>query len=196
VGFHRAIARLRLACALQSRELEGDTVMNIKALIATLVLGSSSIALADPSWTTASNASSYRDHDGDGDGDADDAVVRDHRVIEPIAQPLPAWRTSWMPLTQPARLLYRHVKSFEIGGNEGFSRLQIKSDKAETRVYQVRILFRDGKQQVVNTNTLLNANGPRYERTMTLNLECRAPIARIVVEGKTGPLGTFSILAA
>jgi len=172
--------------------------MNFKALITTLVLGSSSIALADPSWSGGVSVQGNIGMRGDHDGDADD-YVRDHRVPLPVYQPAPAPLPIYQPelvqLVQPTRLLRRHVKTFSLGANSGFSRLEVKADRGETRVYELEITFADGQKQVVRTDRLLNAN-MRGERSMTVALKCRAPISRIEVEGKTGPIGIFSILAA
>ena len=174
--------------------------MKIKALITTLVLGSSSLALANPSWSGGVNVqASYggqvairdhrdvqpqpivrdhrdgnRDRDRDRDGDRDDV-----RNIE-------------MTLVSSAKLEKNQAESFRIEAPRGFSKLVLQRTAGTTAVQKVTIRFADGCRQVAYPNALLDARG----ETSTIHLTSRAPIEHITVEGSSGPYGLYSIFAA
>jgi hypothetical protein len=156
-----------------------ETVMNIKAIIASLVLGSSSIAMASPSVTVSANAqASYG------------TVVRDHRA--PAAPPIIT------PVTQPARWqwkppVYRQVTlasnlhlaagraSVSVGAQAGrFNTLQITAATGRTLIKQVYVQFENGQWQAVkNLDRTLGAN-----QTLTVDLDGnRRAIRQVVVMG-------------
>jgi hypothetical protein len=180
-----------VARALQLRELEGETVMNIKALITTLVLGSSSIALADPSWSAgvsmnasvASNGDIVRDHRD---------IVRDHR--EPLPAPVLAVddrRDGWFELTQPTRI-ERGRETITVDANKRFSLLQLRGDGGFTRIHKVAIVFKNGQEQVVKTDATLGS----YNPALTIQLQKRGKVSRIVVYGESGHGARYRVLAA
>src|SRR5262245_32079098 len=132
--------------------------MNIKAIIASLVLGSSSIAMASPSVTFSATAQ----------GGYGTTVVRDHRADDncntPIAQPVAApisYRDGWH--REPLPPVYRPVTlasdmhfaadgrtSITVGARAGrFDTLQISADGGRTFVKQVYIQFENGQEQIV-----------------------------------------------
>ena len=182
--------------------------MNIKAIIASLVLGSSSVAMASPSVTLSANAQ------------YGNTVVRDHRVLPapaPIYTAAPAqvyFRDTWH--RQPMPPVYRPVtlasgmhfandgRSFiTVGAQLGrFGKLDISSAGGRTFVQQVYIEFANGQEQVIrNVNRTLVGN-----ECLTLDLDGgRRAIKRIVVYGN--PLnsgwngwrraaGTFNLTAS
>jgi hypothetical protein len=188
-----------------------ETVMNIKAIIASLVLGSSSIAMASPSVTFSANAQ----------GSYGTTVVRDHRaddwnrpVAQPIAQPAPSpiyYRDGWRGERMPP--VYRSVTlasdlhfaadgrtSITVGGQAGrFDTLQISASAGPTFIKQVYVQFDNGQEQVVRgLNRTLSGN-----QSLSLDLDgSHRAIRRIVVYGS--PLGrgwrraggTFTVTAA
>ena len=186
--------------------------MNKKAIIASLVLGSSSVAMASPSVTFSGNAeASYGT-----------TIVRDHRVEPPApiyTTPAPApsqvyFRDTWH--RQPMPPVYRPVtlasgmhfandgRSFiTVGAQAGmFGKLDISAAGGRTFVQQVYIQFANGQEQVIrNLNRTLTGN-----ECLSLDLDGgRRAIKRIVVYGN--PLnsgwngwrraaGTFNVTAS
>lgn len=160
--------------------------MTIKAILASLVLGSSSIALASPSVTLSAGAeASYG------------AVVRDHRapVAEPVASPVPypgeaGWHGQWKPpvyrpvtLASGVRLAGR--ATIPVGAQAGrFDTLQISAATGRTSIKQVYIQFDNGQSQLVRgLDRTLAGN-----RSLTIDLDGNhRAIRRIVVFGS--PLG-------
>jgi hypothetical protein len=165
--------------------------MNIKAIIASLVLGSSSAAMAAPSVT----------------------IVRDHRA--PVAQPSqiyyrdrPApWRGPRMPpVVRPVTLASEmHFANdgrtfIKVDSQAGlFQKLDISAATGRTFIKQVYVEFDNGQEQVLRDldRTLVG------NECLTLDLDGgRRTIRRIVVYGyelnngfRYEP-GTFSVTAS
>ena len=183
--------------------------MNLKAIIASLVLGSSSLAAASPDVTFSASAhGSYgttvvRDHI---DPDCDPATGLPY--AKPIAQPYYGQPYYGQPYAQPVyhrdggvwrgdrRLppVYRPVvlasdmhfsndgRTFiKVGPHQGrFSTLQISAARGRTFIKQVYVEFENGQSQVIrNVDRTLGRN-----QTLTLDLDGnRRNITRIVVYG-------------
>jgi hypothetical protein len=185
--------------------------MNIKAIVASLVLGSSSIALAAPSVTVSASAR----------GSYGAPVVRDHRIeddcVTPVAvQPAsdPTYhRVGWNgggrtlpPVYRPVTLAsgLRFANSgrtlINVGFQAGqFGSLQISAAGGRTFIKQVTVQFANGQQQVIrDLDRTLAGND-----SLTLDLEGgRRNISRIVVYGNaanTGgrrTAGAFNVIAS
>jgi len=188
--------------------------MNTKLLLASLVLGSSSIALAAPAapgvtvTTESYGAADIRDHRGD----TDDY----HRV--PVAQPAPSgiYRIGWHPGWeggQPLPPVYRPVTpasglqlaansqtTINVGPQLGrFGTLQINATGGRILVRQVYVQFADHQVQIVrNLDRTLTGN-----ESLTLDLDGgRRAIKRVIVYGPFGSQtwrrtgGTFSLTAS
>ena len=147
--------------------------MNIKALITTLVLGTSSVALAAP-------------------------TVRDHRTLPaPHAQPYrPAPRPTGY--AYPVKL----AAAQKVDGREvvrvspstrAFARLELRSISGRTKIDKVMITFANGGTQIVDCNKLL-ANGEIYSISLK-----GSPVARnvksIVLVGSSGRRGALDLIA-
>ena len=190
-----------------------ETVMNIKAIIASLVLGSSSIAMASPGVTFSATAQAQ--------GAYGTTVVRDHRIDDsyrtPIAQPVvepvhyrDGWRGERMPPVYRPVLLASGLRfandgrSFlTVGSQAGrFNTLQISADGGRTFIRQVYVQFDNGQEQILRdlNRTLIGNDSLRLD----LDGNHRA-IRRIVVYGN--PLhsgwngwrraaGTFTVTAS
>ena len=191
--------------------------MNKKLLLASLVLGSSSIALASPAAPGATvTTESYGS-----------AIVRDHRgdadeytrtpVAQPVAQPVPSgiYRIGWHPGWdggKPLPPVYRPVTlasglhlpangqtAIKVGAQLGqFGTLQINATGGRTVVRQVYVQFADNQVQVIrNLDRTLAGN-----ESVTLDLDGgRRAIKRVIVYGPTGQGwrragGTFSVTAS
>ena len=176
--------------------------MNIKAIIASLVLGSSSLAVAAPAVT----------------------VVRDHRVeasvaikpvYTPVAQPVytapvrpvytqparpvyappaqPAYHTGWrrpQPVTLASGLRFGNFDrtAITVGTQAGqFGSLQISATGGSNVIKLINIVFADGTHQTVrNVNRTLTGN-----QSMTLDLDGdRRAIHDITVYGSDPNNGT------
>jgi hypothetical protein len=173
--------------------------MNLKAIIASLVLGSSSLAAASPSVTFSASA-----HGSYGTGSYGTTVVRDRLdpdcdpatglpYARPIAQPVDyreggVWRGHWQrPVSRPVLLASdMHFAGdgrtfIKVGPQQGrFSTLQISAARGRTFITQVYIEFDNGQEQVIrNLDRTLVGN-----QTLTLDLDGnRRGIARVVVYG-------------
>jgi hypothetical protein len=185
-----------------------ETVMNIKAIIASLVLGSSSIAMASPSVTLSATAQ----------GAYSTTVVRDHRIdgAGPRARPVvdqvyyrdrsPGdWtRPAYRPVQLASGMHFSDGRTFiNVGPQAGrFNTLQISADGGRTLIKQVYVQFDNGQEQIVRDldRTLIG------NQSLTLDLDGNhRAIRRIVVYGN--PLssgwntrwrgaGTFSVTAS
>jgi hypothetical protein len=182
--------------------------MNIKAFIASLVLGSSSAALAAASITISATA-----RGSIGTPSYGTTVVRDHR--SPVAQPSqiyyrdrPAqWSGNRMPpVYRPVTLgsemhFANDGRTFiTVGSQAGqFQKLDIRSATGRTFIKQVYVEFDNGQQQVLrNLDRTLVGN-----ECLTLDLDGgRRSIRRIVVYGNAlnngfrYEPGTFNITAS
>ena len=140
--------------------------MNIKAIIASLVLGSSSIAMASPSVTVSANVQAPYG-----------TVVRDHR--EPVAPPAAApltfeagWRKSppiYRSVTLASNMrLSGGRAAIAVGAQAGrFDTLKISAATGRTLVKQVYVQFDNGRWQVAkNLDQTLAGN-----QALTLDLD-------------------------
>jgi hypothetical protein len=184
--------------------------MNIKAIIASLVLGSSSAAIAAPSVTISATA---RGSIGTPSYGTSTTIVRDHRY--PVAQPRQIyyrdrpmlWRGHRMPpvvrsVTLASEMHFANDgRTFiTVGSQAGqFQKLDIRSATGRTFIKQVYVQFDNGQEQVLrNLDRTLVGN-----ECLTLDLDGgRRSIRRIVVYGnelnngfRYEP-GTFNITAS
>ena len=169
--------------------------MKIKALIATLVLGSSSVALADSYGPT----------------------VRDHR--KPILQPLPApapaptpapvqvapvqypYAVGWMRhvvrpmlLANDTRVAGRALINVS-AGTRTFSKLELKAQNGRTDIQRVLITFANGQRQIVTLNGrrdgIVNQN-----KSLTIDLNGGARhIKSVMLIGTSNRRATIDVLA-
>jgi hypothetical protein len=103
--------------------------MNIKAIVATLVLGSSSLAVAAP-------------------------VVRDHRDHTSYFRPAPRPRA--IVLAQATRLQGRDV--IRVTDQRAFTKLELRSQSGRTQLDKVLITFGNGQSQVIDCNKTLTGS--------------------------------------
>jgi len=189
--------------------------MNLKAILASLVLGSSSIALAAPAAAVQPSTTVVRDH-VTGDEYTTTTIVRDHRDDDraPAAAPNAIYYRdgqSWRGVPKP--LVYRPVTlasglrlgpdgraSIAVGGQAGrFDTLQLSSSAGKTFIQRVTVQFNNGQSQVVGLRRTLDG-----DETLTIDLAGNhREIRRIVVTGNelsTGrrrrPYGAFNITAS
>lgn len=150
--------------------------MKIKALITTLVLGSSSVALAAPS-------------------------VRDHRppagavLAQAHVQPARGWNR---PAPRPIPVTLASAQ--KVSGREvirvapsqrAFSKLELRANAGRTKLDKVMITFANGRTQLVDCNKLLTG-GERFSIDLKGNAR---NIKSIVLVGSSGRRASLDILA-
>ncbi|HWO18096.1 MAG TPA: hypothetical protein VNO30_04950 [Kofleriaceae bacterium] len=188
--------------------------MKLKALITTLVLGSSSVALAHPVSTTV-----VRDQRAPiVQAQANFTLGHTHRqptpVYQPTQQPAPIYQPIRQPapIYQPTRLpapYYAHTSWITLGGvnqivdgemafrvnrfgGERFSQLKLQSDAGKSLIYRVMIEFANGRTQTIEVNQYLTAKNPAI--TLDLNGRARA-IAKVTVVGRNARQSAYRVLA-
>jgi len=161
--------------------------MNLKAIIASLVLGSSSVAMAAPSVTVSATV-----HGGYGS-----TIVRDHRYESPpimrppvVVQSPPIMRPGWklppvyrsVTLANDTAFAADGRRFITVGAQAGtFSKIEISGAGGRTFIKQVYVQFDNGQEQAIRNVDRTLANGERV--TLDLDGDRRA-IRRIVVYGQ------------
>lgn len=161
--------------------------MNLKTLLVSLVLGSSSIALAAPAAPAPTSAA---------------AVVREHAAGTEYTQ---SWRgvpkpPVYRPVTLASDLrLSTGRASIAVGSQAGkFDTLQLSSSAGKTFIKQVVVQFNNGQNQVIGLGKTLDGKD-----SLTIDLAGNhREIRKIVVTGnelsigRRRPYGAFSITAS
>lgn len=145
--------------------------MNIKALITTLVLGSSSVALAAP-------------------------TIRDHRA--PVAAPVQAafWhRPAPRPMYPVTLASSQNVKGRELirvsSTQRAFTKLELRSKAGRTKLDKVMITFGNGRTQLIDCNAVIK-KGQTYSIDLKGNTR---NIKSITLVGKSGRRALLDVLA-
>ena len=161
--------------------------MNLKAIIASLVLGSSSVAMAAPSVTVSATV-----HGGYGS-----TIVRGHRHESPpimrppvVVQSPPIMRPGWTlppvyrPVTLASDIAFAQDgrRFITVGAQAGmFSKIELSGAGGRTFIKQIYVQFDNGQEQVVRNLDRTLGNG----ECLTLDLDGnRRAIRRIVVYGQ------------
>ncbi len=176
--------------------------MNIKALVTTIVLGSSSIALANPmirdhrtpthTTTAVPTASAQLSFRGDVRfGDRYDST-RDRRDIRPLP-PTYVRPLTWVSLANNAQVNNRTVISVPQSQRQ-FTKLAIRAEgNGKTSIDKVTIVFGNGQRQVVDLNAKLSV---KKQPSLTIDLQGDSRnIERILVVGKSNRNASVDILA-
>jgi len=175
--------------------------MSLKAIITTVLLGTSSLAAAAPSSSV---------------------IVRDHRTQPlpapapiyqapapvyqapapaPVYEQVPAYKAAWVrhivePVVQPVTL----ASSERLNGREiikvnaslrAFTKLELRAKSGRTNVDRVLITFGNGQTQTIECNRTLQAN----ESFMVGLQGNQRNIKRIVLVGKSGRRASLDVLA-
>jgi hypothetical protein len=168
--------------------------MSLKAIITTLLLGTSSLAVAAP---------------------YDQVIVRDHRTQQPVQQPAPQQQTlhpvvAQAPVFERA-LWMRHVveapkppvtlaSSQRLNGRDiikvndslrAFNKIQLRAVSGRTNLDKIMITFGNGKTQTINCNRTLQAN-----ESFSVDLKGdQRNLKKIVLVGKSGRRASIDVLA-
>lgn len=145
-----------MSCA-GPRAAEQLRMSKLKALIATLVLGSSSIAMAQPSFrdTSSSYDRSERFDRSDRFGrdqriDRDRRWDRDEQTQPQFGGPR-VYRTSWVSLAEPMQLSHRR-DAIDVNQRGTFTQLRLQTAAGTSFIQRVIVHFHDGGRQVVEIN--------------------------------------------
>ena len=143
----------------------------LTALITTLVLGSSTVAMAQPSITTYRSDRSWIDRDVNRDGIRDrevrryrfdDRYDRDRRELARDDFGPRRYRSAWVALSTPVQLTGgRDV--IDVRDRGTFTQLRIQTSSGASLLDRVLIRFADGSRQVVNLDQSLSPRNPRME---------------------------------
>lgn len=178
--------------------------MNLKTILASLILGSSSIALAAPAAPTPAPAPTsatvvVRDH----------AAGTEYTTAAPNAvyykdgqsgRGMPRSPSFRPPVTLASGMrLTTGRAAIAVGGQAGkFDTLQLTASAGKTFIKQVTVQFNNGQSQVIGLGKMLDGND-----TLTIDLAGNhREIRRIVVTGNeqsTGrrrPYGAFNLIAS
>jgi hypothetical protein len=143
-------------------------VKKLAVLATTLILGASSVALADHATPNASYAPS-------------------DRAYRPRPLPVPSWTTLSL-----GRLSMRGRALVDVSSNERFEKLKLEAFGAMF-VDRIKIVFANGKSQVIDVDRRLGRGG---ESSLTFDLEKRSrKIDKIVVYGRGGQRASFKLMA-
>lgn len=144
--------------------------MNIKAIVTTLILGSSSLALAAPN-------------------------VRDHRDEDRVSQFQSPYRPAPRPMIRPvllandARVQGRDV--IRVSDTRAFTKLELRSQAGRTQLDKVLITFGNGQSQVIDCNKTLSGS-----ESFSIDLAGNARnIKKIVLVGKSGRRAALDVIA-
>lgn len=176
--------------------------MNIKALVTTLILGTSSVAMAKP--VTVVSASAHAELSYGSTRPAPRTlpapIVRDHRTTQPVivnppvSQAVDQRRGGWRnerPIYQPvprprliaSSLAFNTDTRKMLSGDFGrIGTLRIDNNRGRTLITQVVVKFTNGQKQVIrNINRTLSGN---EALSITLDGGGRRSVGRIVVYGQ------------
>jgi hypothetical protein len=155
--------------------------MSIKSLIAAaLVVGSSSVALANPVVSSVEPARTYPVYNG--------------RVIHhgPIINPLPLSRPM---LVGTESRIFKGTETFWVGAQMGrFQTLKLETEGFKSFVTDVKIHFTDGHTQTVWLNEYINSRNP----CVTIDLDGARPrgIQSIEFTGANARQSTLKLVAS
>ena len=151
-------------------------MLKLKAALVSLVLGSSSVALASPSVTFTANAYGSFSFGPE---------IRDHRTQAPYGMPS---HTSWVQLSAPASL--RNGYAVIRPELSRISQLRLQASRGMTYVSRVDLRFRDGSYQTLQVNRWLTVAS-----SIDLSVRRGARVDSITVVGSSNRNATYLLLA-
>lgn len=160
----------------------------IKALITTLILGSSSLAMAAPGATFSAQASWNT-----GVQKVITAPnVRDHRTVDTMARhddrPNRRPRAAWIALGEPKQLA-RGRDLIRVAAKTPFSQLRIQSTAGATRISQLTVVYTDGTRQVMQLDRRINPRNPMIE----VDLAGTRQVASLLISGSSSRRASYQV---
>ena len=154
----------------------------LKAIIATLVLGASGAAIADPGPSvTVRGEARWGDPQPVQTYDHSD-YYRDHHR--------PYWRNNtWVALTSPMQL-DRRANIIDVNQRRPFQQLRLQTSNGMSFIDRVIVRFENGERQVIDVNQRLSTRNPM----INLDLEGqRRRVDRIIVMGDSRRGGAIQV---
>ncbi len=152
----------------------------IKALITMLVLGTSSVAMAD---------SSVAFHQGTWGTPTPAPVVRDHRGPLPAYQQPVRVRGTWISLSEPMKLA-RGRGVLDINARMPLNQIRLQSASGQAFISTITVQYVNGASQVVTLNQWIDARNPMAQ----FNLNRTAAVDAIYINGSRGQrAGKFQV---
>jgi hypothetical protein len=165
--------------------------MNLKLALASLILGSSSIAMAQPA-APCNDGSSVNSNDYDDDYTAPVAPTADpiyyrSQYPQQYPQPANAYNGRWLPpvarpvtLAAGVRVPFNGRTEIRVGGQLGsFAALKLDGTSGRSFIRQVYIQFENGQTQVRDVNRMIDDDD-----CVTIDLDGnRRHIRRVIVLG-------------
>ncbi len=148
----------------------------LATLITSLVLGTSSIAAADPSFSFSASASWST-------SGSDQPLVRDHRLPVERAR---VDRWSWIALSQPMTAGRRNVIRVYDGTELAALRMQLTGGM--TYIYDVDVRFADGTHQSISLNRWLWTSSPSLQLALS-----KRSVDTITIRSWGGRSGAFQV---
>ncbi len=145
----------------------------IKTLIATLVLGTSSVAMADSSLSFHANASWGTPMSA--------PVVRDHRTSLATYQAPTRVRGTWISLAEPMNLA-RGRGVIDIDSQLPLNQIRLQSAWGQAFISTVTVQYTNGASQVVTLNQWIDSDNPLAQ----FNLNRTAQVDSIFISGSRG----------
>jgi hypothetical protein len=168
--------------------------MSIKALITTLVIGSSSVALAAPTVRDhrTSDYSPTIDHRNaiDINASADIRFQQRQRPVRPMPPVYVA--PTWVTLANDMQVNGRTSIKVSPTARQ-FTKLELRAEQGNTSIDKVMIVFGNGRSQVVDLKTRLGKRDSSVSIDLTGNARS---IERIVLVGRSnGRRASLDVLA-
>lgn len=166
--------------------------MKISALITTLVLGSSSLAMAQSGRAWRGEHARFSDQTP---GSRYEGPVRDRPVLRDDDDATwyggaRTYRATWVSLTEPTQL-QRGRELIPVSPRAGtFTQLRLQATSGETFVAAVKVRFTDGTTQVKELRRTIDAGSPLAELELDRN---QRRIAQITVYGDSSDDGAYQI---
>ena len=160
--------------------------MKIAAVIASLIIGSSSLALAQPGNVYGAPANVYGAQQATEPCITPAPAPAPAPVVQPVVY-LPQHH-SWTALSQPMRLV--NGQRIKVGAKEGqFNRVELKATRGTSFVSTVAIEFSGGGMQTVQLNQNLSSS-------LQINLDgTNRSIKNITVYGASKGRSAYQVLA-
>jgi hypothetical protein len=145
----------------------------MKALITTLVLGTSSVAMADSSISFHANASWGTPMSA--------PVVRDHRPATVSYQQPARVRGTWVALTEPMTLS-RGRGFIDLSSRTPLNQIRLQSASGQAFISTITVQYTNGASQVVTLNQWIDSRNPLAQ----FNLNRTAQVDSILINGSHG----------
>ncbi|MDB4962465.1 MAG: hypothetical protein JWP01_2464 [Myxococcales bacterium] len=168
----------------------------LNVLITTLLLGASSVAIAQPRWRepapfVVNPPTPVRDHRVDTSYGFGDDARRDgwrHRD-DGRSTGGRHYRSSWVALNEPMQLR-RGRDVIDVNARGTFTQLRLQTTSGVSQIDRVIIKFRDGSRQVEQVNRRLDVRSPMVEVLLDGN---NRQIDSIVVTGTSQRHGAIQV---